>query len=39
MPLSGGDHVLPGVRHIPHREAPNAVLPAIADFLVRLEVR
>ena len=31
--------LLPGVRHIPHREAPNAVLPAIADFLVRLEVR
>lgn len=30
--------ILPGVRHIPHREAPQATLHAMADFIGRLDV-
>jgi hypothetical protein len=28
--------VLPGIRHVPHREAPELTLKIIADFIARL---
>jgi pimeloyl-ACP methyl ester carboxylesterase len=31
--------ILPGVRHVPHREATDATLRAIVEFVSRLEVR
>jgi len=31
--------ILPGARHIPHREAPDATMRAIVDFTARLEIK
>jgi pimeloyl-ACP methyl ester carboxylesterase len=28
--------ILPGIRHIPHRDAPGETLAAVADFIARL---
>jgi pimeloyl-ACP methyl ester carboxylesterase len=30
--------ILPGIRHAPHREAPDATVAAIADFVERLQI-
>ena len=31
--------VLKGIRHVPHRESPEATMAAIVDFARRLQVR
>jgi pimeloyl-ACP methyl ester carboxylesterase len=31
--------ILPGARHIPHREAPDATMAAIVDFAARLQIK
>jgi pimeloyl-ACP methyl ester carboxylesterase len=31
--------ILPGARHIPHREAPDATMAAIVDFIGRLQIK
>jgi pimeloyl-ACP methyl ester carboxylesterase len=31
--------ILPGTRHVPHREAPDATMAAIVDFAQRLQIR
>lgn len=31
--------VLPGIRHVPHREAPDATMAAIVNFIGRLKLR
>jgi pimeloyl-ACP methyl ester carboxylesterase len=30
--------ILPGIRHMPHREAPEATMAAIVEFVERLQI-